>query len=113
MSSYSRLDDRCVDDPIIRAYLHNEVVAKSTSRDTDLQDYDVRPEEEYRPDLVAMRVWGTSELRWAVRIIADVETEFDPLPVGTTLQAPSMAWIRDRIRHYTSSGEFTGTVGVD
>ena len=113
MSAYSRLDDRSIADPIIRSFMHNEVVAKSTSRDIDLMNYDILPDEEYRPDLVAFRIWGVEELRWAVRIIAGTEAEYDPLPIGTTLTVPSMAWLRDRLRHYTSDAEVADTVIAD
>ncbi|MCZ4061173.1 baseplate protein [Pantoea sp. LMR881] len=113
MSDYSRLDDRYIDDPVIRSFMHNEVVAKSTSQDSDLYGYDIKPEEEYRPDLVAHRVWGTDELRWAVRTIAGTEAEWDPLPVGETLYMPPLAWLRDRIRHFANDGEVSDTVDTD
>lgn len=110
MSDYSRLDDRYIEDPIIRSFMHNEVVAKSTSQDSDLQPYDIKPDEEYRTDLVAYRIWQTHELRWAVRIICGTEAEWDALPVGTTINVPTLAWLRDRIRHYASDGEVSDTV---
>lgn len=113
MSTYSRLDDRYIDDDVIRSFMHNEVVAKSTSQDIDLKSHDITPDEEYRPDLVAYRIWGTEELRWAVRIIAGTEAEWDPLPVGAIIYAPPLAWLRDRIRHFASDGQVSDTVDTD
>ncbi|CAM3952423.1 baseplate protein [Serratia sp. arafor3] len=105
MTTYNRLDDRCIEDPIIRAYLHNEVIRKSNSQDVDLYRYDIKPDEEYRPDLVAHRIWGICELRWCVRLLAGTVAEYEPLPIGQTLSAPSIAWLRERIRHYVDTGE--------
>jgi hypothetical protein len=34
-------------------------------------------------------------------LVADVEDEADPLPVGQVLRFPPAAWLRERIRHYT------------
>ena len=54
--SISRLDDRNVSDPIIRAYMHRAVVAKCNSYDSDLIPHDIAQDEIYRPDLIAQRV---------------------------------------------------------
>ena len=113
MATYNRLDDRYLEDPVLRSLLYRDVCDKANSQDEDLASHDIMPDEEYRPDLAAQRIWEVAELRWVVRAIAGVDAEWDPLPVGKTIMAPPLAWIRDRIRHYADNGEVTGTVTMD
>lgn len=109
--SISRLDDRSVADPIIRAYMHQAVVAKCNSYDSDLIPHDIALDEIYRPDLIAHRVWGTVELRWVITRVCGQEDESEALPVGTTLFLPELAWIREQINIYSvNKPELDGTV---
>lgn len=104
-SQLSRLSDMQIEDDIIRSLLYADVLAHC--RDDSEQDvvtHDVMLDEEYRPDLLAFRVYGTDVMRWAVSLVADVEDESDPLPVGVKLRLPSAAWVRERIRHYMDGG---------
>ncbi|CDM92277.1 hypothetical protein [Xenorhabdus bovienii] len=106
MSEYSRLDDRCITDPIIRAYLHREIIAQSQLYDHASNiSYTIKPDEEFRADLVAYRVYKNSVLRWVVRLVAGHESELESLPIGDNLSLPSAAWIRDRVRHYADTPE--------
>ncbi|MGL5103111.1 MAG: hypothetical protein ACRC6N_11395 [Plesiomonas sp.] len=65
--------------------------------------YTVKPDEEFRADLIASRAYKNSTLRWVIRLVAGHESETESLPIGENLSLPSVAWIRDRIRHYSSS----------
>lgn len=104
--TYTRLDNRSVEDPIIRAYLHREIIQQSERYDDQNNFiYTIKQDEKYRPDLVAYRAWGSADLRWVVDIIAGNEAETDALPVGKDLTFPTAAFIRDRVRHYTDSPE--------
>ncbi|HFU2857304.1 TPA: baseplate protein [Enterobacter cloacae] len=106
MANYSRLDNRSVEDPIIRAYLHREIIRQSERYDDDTNFiYTIKSDEVYRPDLVAYRAWGSEDLRWVINVLAGNEAETDPLPVGQDLTLPSAAFIRDRVRHYTETAE--------
>lgn len=71
---------------------------------SDVIQHDVLPDEEYRPDLLAYRVYGNPVMRWVVSLVADVEDEAEPLPLGVTLRLPTAAWVRERIRHYEDGG---------
>lgn len=108
MSDYPRLDDRCIEDPIIRSYLHREVIAQSQRFDdaSNIQ-YTIKLDEAYRADLVAYRVYKNSALRWVVKLVAGHEHEMEALPVGDDLTLPSAAWIRDRVRHYADTPEIS------
>ncbi|EJI7862440.1 hypothetical protein NGZ25_004504, partial [Salmonella enterica] len=64
----SRYDDRNITDPILRAELRKEVMAMCESNDQNLTIYYVLPDEQYRADLVAYRVWGIEALRWVVTL---------------------------------------------
>ncbi|ENC6657591.1 baseplate protein [Aeromonas hydrophila] len=101
----SRLSDMQIEDDVIRSLLYSDVLAHCrTEGETDVITHDVLQDEVYRPDLVAYRVYGNPVMRWAVSLVADVEDEAEPLPVGVTLRLPSAAWVRERIRHYMDGG---------
>lgn len=53
----SRYDDRNIADPILRAELRKEVMLMCESNDKNLTIYYVLPDEQYRPDLLAYRMW--------------------------------------------------------
>lgn len=102
MTVSSRLSDLNIEDDIVRAYFYGDVLAYSRDGTrTDCIEYAVKLDEVQRPDLLAYRVYGTPDLRWLVSLVADVEDEADPLPVGQVLRFPPAAWLRERIRHYT------------
>ena len=71
----SRYDDRNIADPILRAELRKEVMLMCESNDKNLTIYYVLPDEQYRPDLLAYRMWGIAELRWVVTLAAGLEDE--------------------------------------
>lgn len=101
----SRLSDLQIEDDVIRAMLYSDVLAMVANLgNTDVISHEVRLDEQYRPDLVANRAYGNPVMRWVVSLVADVEDESEPLPVGVVLRFPSAAWIRERIRHYADGG---------
>ncbi|MGL5226049.1 MAG: hypothetical protein ACRC8Q_12125 [Aeromonas sp.] len=90
---------------MIRSMFYADVLELSGNEsDQDVIVYPLMLDEEYRPDLVSHRVYGTVAMRWAVSLIAGVEDQAEPLPVGTTLRLPSSAWVRERLRHYVDGG---------
>lgn len=104
--AYSRLDNRSIEDPIIRAYMHREIIRQAELYDDENNfTYSIKADEVYRPDLVAHRAWGSADLRWVVDVLVGNEAETDPLPVGKDFTFPSAAFIRDRVRHYTDNPE--------
>ncbi|EPB0010800.1 baseplate protein [Escherichia coli] len=108
MSNYSRLDDRIVDDAIIRSYLYRDILNRIAENDSELITRCVLTDEEYRPDLLASRVYGASEghiLRWLVSLVVGNESEDLPLPVGEDIVLPPLTWVRERIRHWSTTAE--------
>ncbi|MCY2267801.1 baseplate protein, partial [Klebsiella pneumoniae] len=95
-------DDRTIDDPILLALFHQEVIARATSYSADNISYTIKPDEVYRSDLSAFRCYGNEELRWVFRLLVGHESETEAMPVGITLTVPPVAWIRDRMRDYAS-----------
>ncbi|EIA0033893.1 hypothetical protein K6Z85_004474 [Salmonella enterica] len=108
----SRYDDRNITDPILRAELRKEVLAMCESNDQNLTNYYVLPDEEYRPDLLAFRVWGTEDLRWVVTLASGNEDESQPMVIGRKLKLPPAAWIREMIRHFQYDGQVIGTLSL-
>lgn len=101
----SRLSDMQIEDDVIRSMLYADVLALvADPGQSDVIAHDVLMDEKYRPDLVAYRVYGNPVMRWAVSLVADVEDEAEPLPVGVVLRLPTAAWVRERIRHYADGG---------
>ncbi|HBM2815644.1 TPA: baseplate protein [Enterobacter hormaechei subsp. xiangfangensis] len=105
-NTYSRLDDRSVEDPILRAIMHREILTQANSYD-DVNNfsYEIKLDEVWRSDLAAYRAWGSADLGWVIRLIAGHENLCEELQPGTIYSLPSAAWIRDRVRHYTDTPE--------
>ena len=105
-NQFSRLDDRSVEDPILRSLLHKEVLAQCRSNDqVNNFQYEIKLDEVYRADLAAHRCWGYMELRWVFRLLAEHESLDEELEPGVTYTVPSAAWIRDRVRKFADNPE--------
>lgn len=106
VSTIPRLSPLNIDDEILRGYLFSTVLrySQDKSNAADCLLYEIKQDEEYRPDLTAYRIYGTPDLRWVVSLLTDVEDESDPLPVGTVFQFPDTAWLREQIRHFADGG---------
>ncbi|QCZ30193.1 baseplate protein [Leclercia adecarboxylata] len=103
--SYNRLDDRTIDDPVLLALFHQEVIARATSYNADNFQYTIKPDEVQRSDLCAFRAYENADLRWVFRLLVGHEAETENMPVGTTLTLPAITWLRDRMRDYTGAPE--------
>lgn len=111
--AFKRTDELLIDDPIIRSYLRREIVKKSEDfSDDDTFTWDINVDEEYRPDLLSFRAYGTEHLRWVPSLLCKLDGETDPLPVGDTIRLPSAKWIVERIRHYEADGYLETSVEV-
>lgn len=107
-NTYSRLDDRSIEDPIIRTFLHKEVLAQCQLSDSDNNiQYEIKLDEVFRTDLAAYRCWGNMDLRWVFRLLAGHESLDEEMTPGTVYTVPSAAWIRDRVRHYVDDPQIT------
>lgn len=105
MTDLSRLSPLNVADDILRSYLFAAVLAHVNDGSQDeILEYEVRQDEAYRRDLAAGRVYGNADLRWVFSVVADVEDEAEPLPVGVVLRLPTASWLRETIRHFAEDG---------
>lgn len=103
--SLSRLSDQNVTEPVIRSYLYRDLLTYVNDlTKTGALQHDIALDEAYRPDLVSFRVYQTTELRWLVGLVTDIEDEAKPLPVGRSFRFPPIPFIRERIRHYAEGG---------
>lgn len=113
MTTLSRLDDRNIEDPVLRSYMRRVVKQMCDSYDPNLTPHYVTADESYAPDLIASRVYGSETLRWVVTLAAGLEDEADPIAVGTLLKFPPAAWIREQIIHFSDDGNVYGTLKED
>lgn len=101
----SRLSDMSIGDDILRVELYKGILAylnNAANMDSFIV-YEVKEDEETRPDLLSHRVFKTSELSWLVMLVAGVDDPFDSLPVGYELEFPPMAIVRSMIREVRES----------
>lgn len=100
MKGISRLSDQNIEDVILRADFYQRILNYIKSPDADVRARRIRPDEEWRVDLLSYRLYRTDELRWLVSLICGVEDEADPLPVGEEFLFPPSAWIRREMRRF-------------
>ena len=96
----SRLSDLNIEDPILRAHYYQRIIEHIESPSSDLKVHEIKINEEYRPDLVASRAFGSKELAWLVGLCCDVEDPMDPLPVGEKIYMPQASWVRRSMRQF-------------
>lgn len=109
----SRLDNQQIEDPVLRSFLNRVVAEKASTYDTSLTRYYIKPDEEYRPDLVSYRVFGTKELQWVVTLLSGNEDPAAAMTIGHEIRFPSLTWLREQIRHFADDGEVYGTLSED
>lgn len=97
---YSRLSDQNITDPILRGEFYRQVVEHLSDPTTKTTSIRVFPNEEYRPDLMAFRLYGDADLRWLVCLVCGVTDEADPLPVGDAFAFPPSTWLRQKMRQF-------------
>lgn len=100
MAKLSRLSDLNIEDPILRASYYTRVKNYVDDIGSDLKAYEIKIDEEYRPDLVAYRAFGDANLEWIVLFVSEVIDPFEPLPVGETIYLPYPSWIRRSMREF-------------
>lgn len=105
MSTLSRLSPLNIKDEILRGYLFRRVLEYAAdSTNTEYIEHEIKVDEEYRPDLASQRIYSTPDGRWVVSLLADVEDEAEPLPVGSVFRFPPVYWLREQIRHFADGG---------
>ncbi|EGQ9764635.1 MULTISPECIES: baseplate protein [Vibrio] len=100
MSDLPRLSDLNIQDDILRSSYYRIVLDYVSSADSDLAEYDVKIDEEFRPDLISYRHYGSADLGWLIMLICDLDDATEPLPVGETIYLPPSAWVRRTMRQF-------------
>ncbi|QUM78777.1 baseplate wedge protein 53 (plasmid) [Moritella sp. 24] len=97
---YSRLSDMSIEDDVLRVELYKKVLnyIESTANIDDIILYEVKEDEQHRPDLLAYRVFGNDDLRWLVMLVAGIDDDFEAIPAGYDLAFPPLAIVRTMIR---------------
>lgn len=96
----SRLSIYNIDDPLKRVELYRQIQHAQDGTHSDFNPYEINLDEEYSPELVSYRAYGTKELKWAVAIAAGLDDWRDTIEPGVTIYLPSRVWVRERIKHY-------------
>lgn len=104
MTEKSRLSDLQVEDAIIRSFLYRNILIDIATHKIKTSVYEIKQDELYRPDLVSYRAYGTTELRWLILLLGNVEDEEYPLPVASEIRLPDQQYIREKIRHWSENG---------
>ena len=102
MSSLSRLSELNIEDDILRGIFYGLVMKHVSDPTAKLKPAIVRPNEEFRPDIMAYRVYGMPELRWCISLVCGISDEAEPLPVGEEFKFPEAIWIRQLIRTFSN-----------
>lgn len=100
MNKLPRLSDMNIKDDVIRASFYRRIIEYIRQPKAEITPYTIKPDEEYRPDLVAWRAFRTVELKWLVLLVADIDDEAEPLPVGSVLYFPSPQFVRQEMRRF-------------
>lgn len=92
-----RLSDQSITDVVWRGLLYKKVI-EYVKTQSDVVYYEVRADEQYRPDLASSRIYHTKELRWLVVLVSNNDDEMSPLPVGFQIKLPPITEVRRMIR---------------
>lgn len=102
MAKISRLSDQNVSDSIYRGFLYDEIIAGDIPNSIE---YEIKPDELFRPDLVSYRIFATPDLAWMVLVAAGVDDPSSPMQFSQKLILPPASWVRSRIIHWSNGGE--------
>ncbi|MCD9517054.1 hypothetical protein [Photobacterium carnosum] len=92
----SRLSPLNIQDELIRASFYKEL-QKGAS---DWDEWEVSVDEIQMPELIALRYYGTTEMKGIVAICAGLDDMRGDLLSGSLIRLPNIKWVRTRIRYY-------------
>jgi hypothetical protein len=91
-----RLSPYQIEDDLVRAALYREIKKGNVL----WPKHEIQPDEVSRPDLAAHRIYGMGDLKWVVMILTGLDDPRNDMTAGVVISYPSVAWIRERIKHY-------------
>ena len=98
--SISRLSDMSIADDVLRVSLYKKLLsylADPVNSDS-LICYEIKEDEQARPDLLSYRVYNVPDLRWLVMLVTGNDDEFVPIPAGFNIYLPPLSVVRSAIR---------------
>lgn len=95
----SRLSPYNITDPLVRNELYREIRTGQTLAN-GWTEYEIQPDERFRPELAGYRVYGSNDMKWIIMIAAGLDDMRGTLQEGVTIKLPGAAWIRERILYY-------------
>lgn len=106
MTTYSRLSDMSIEDDIIRAELYKRILdyLNDANNNAHIRYYEIKPDEETRPDLVSQRHYGTQELAWLISLASGLDDPCEPLMIGCEIDLPPQSVVRSMIREVKEIG---------
>jgi hypothetical protein len=98
--SESRLSDMSIEDDVERVTLYKQILSYLSNADNSdsIIKYEIKVDEETRPDLLSYRVYSTPDLRWLVMLVAGNDDEFAVIPAGFYIYLPPLSAVRSIIR---------------
>ena len=98
----ARLSDQNIVDDIIRASFYSDLLSYTQSPNADVILYSIKTDEEFRPDLLSFRAFGTQDLDWLVLLVAGIDDVSIGIPVGEIIKLPQSSFVRQTMRKYIS-----------
>lgn len=96
----SRVSPLNVADVLVRREIYKAIRDGQGKLLSDWTQYEIQPADRLMPELIALKVYSLDTLKWVVCIAAGLDDMREPLEVGTTINLPSVIWIRDKIREF-------------
>lgn len=103
--SESRLSDMSISDDILRVTLYKKVLSYLSDADNSdsIITYEIKEDEQSRPELLAYRVYGSPDLRWLVMLVTGNDDEFAAVSAGYEIDLPPLSVVRSYIREVRDS----------
>ena len=98
--SESRLSDMSIDDDVLRVSLYKKILSYLSDSDNsdNIITYEIKEDEQSRPDLLSYRVYSTVDLRWLVMLVTGNDDEFASVSAGYDIYLPPLSVVRSYIR---------------
>lgn len=94
-----RLSPYNIEDDLYRSMLYKEI--REGQNNTEWSIYEVQPSDVLRPELIALKVYDTAEMKWLILIAAGLDDMREAIAVDD-LRLPPVSWVRKRIKYYSS-----------
>lgn len=95
-ASLSRLSPLNIQDELVRSLFYKELRQGMP----DWDEWEVSIDEIKMPELIALRYYGSTEMKRIVAVCAGLDDMRESLQSGSLIKLPTVKWVRTRIRYY-------------